>query len=283
MLETIVLHVGSPKCGSTYFQRVLLGNAARLRAAGIAYPHAGGPHPGNAAEIATLTGPGLDALATGAHTLVLSHEDLFSQAPRAEALAALVADRGLRLELLVFLRPFSGFIFGDYSQFLKQHFDRYLADRAPHDGRGFEAFTVDRARVLAVTGWLRAWARKFPGQTLTLANPADIRQVTEPLLGGLELDWEVPRDQANPSLRMEDCDRLVAALKDRSVSRRAARQMLREARLRSGAPDAGRTEERIAWIEAIFAKQNADILESFGFDNRLAAPKSGQGPVSRTL
>ena len=34
-------------------------------------------------------------------------------------------------------------------------------------------------------------------------------------------------------------------------------------------PDAGKTAERRAWIEALFARQNEELLKEFGFDNRI--------------
>ena len=281
MLKSILLHIGSPKCGSTYLQRVLIENRDRLAAAGIAYPHDGGQHPGNAAEIQGLSEAALDRLAGPAGTLVLSHEDLFSQPGRADALAKIVAERGIAVHVLVFLRPFSGFVYGDYSQFLKQHYPRYIETRAPHEGRSFEEFAVFRSRVLNVAGWLKAWAKRFPGQTMTIASPRDIRRVTEPLLCP-DLHWTVARDQANPSLRMEDCDRIAAALRDPAVPGPQIRDMLRDALLRTGEPDAGRTAERTAWIEAIFGKQNEDILDVFGYDNRVRPDGAVPAPVIRT-
>ncbi|WP_088626427.1 hypothetical protein [Oceanicola sp. 22II-s10i] len=280
MLRTILLHVGSPKCGSTYLQRVLLRNQARLGAAGIAYPHNGGNHPGNAAGLRGITGETLDIVAKGAHTLVLSHEDLFAAFKDGQSLSETVTERGLDLHLLVFLRPFSGFVFGDYSQFMKQHFDSYVSTRTPYEGRSFEEFTVYRSRVLAVNGWIKGWQRQFPGASMTIANVRDIRRVVAPLLPGADLDWEVPVDATNPSLRMEDCDRLAMAIRDPDVSRWRLSDMLKEALKKAGCPDAGRTPERIAWIEAIFGKQNADLLESFGFDNRLSEAKVAPEPVT---
>ena len=52
MTRRIILHFGAPKAGSTFLQRVLLQNTDRLAAAGVAYPHDGSGHPGNAEAIA---------------------------------------------------------------------------------------------------------------------------------------------------------------------------------------------------------------------------------------
>ena len=57
MKRRILLHIGSPKCGSTYLQRALLQNRDRLAAHGIRYPHDGGEHPGNAAQPFTMSTP----------------------------------------------------------------------------------------------------------------------------------------------------------------------------------------------------------------------------------
>lgn len=283
MLKSVLLHIGSPKCGSTYLQNVFLQNRDRLMAAGIAYPHEGGAHPGNAAGLRNITEKTLKKTTRGAHTLVLSHEDLFSGPAVGEELAGLARSRGLEVNILVFLRPFSGFVFGDYSQFMKQHFESYARTRRPYDGRSFEEFAVYRSRVLAVAGWLKGWSARFPGGTITLSSPQSIRQVTEPLLAGVELDWEVPRQKSNPSLRMEDCDRLAAALRDPAIPYDTLKKMLQKALKRTGMPDEGRTPERVAWIEAIFGKQNDDLREAFGFDNRLLEEKVVPEPVTLRL
>lgn len=271
MTRRIILHVGSPKCGSTFLQQAMLRNAARLERAGIRYPHDGGGHPGNAADLASLDRATLEAwFAGGIHTLVLSHEDLYGLPKRGEALARLVAEDGTEVQIVAFLRPFSEFMFGDYSQFMKQHFETFLAERTPYGGRDFEAFTARRVKTLTPAAFLRGWQRMFPARPLMLEPHSRIRPVFETLLPDHDpLDWKVPAGQTNPSLRMEDCDRLAAAIRDPAIPATEVRQMFRDAFHRVAEPDAGRSAARRDWIETRFAPQNAALMKEFGFDNRL--------------
>lgn len=269
--RSILLHVGSPKCGSTYLQQVLLRNADVLLDHGFAYPHTNTGHPGNAADLADITAERLDSLFDfGARTVILSHEDLYGLPKRGDALAKLAPEMGINVQLVAFLRPFSEFIFGDYSQFMKQHFKRYLTSRNPYDGRDFAAFTQRRVENLKPSQFLRNWQKRFPDTSLRLAGHRDIRPIIEALLPGLPtLDWEVPRALTNPSLRMEDCDRIAAAMRDPSIKDAEIRHMMRDAFHDADEYDLGKTQERIDYVESQFEEQNKMLLEEFSYDNRL--------------
>lgn len=275
----ILLHVGSPKCGSTYLQQALRQSAEALCAAGIHYPHDGGDHPGNAGALERIDRAGLDALfAPGIHTLILSHEDLFGLPRRGDALAALTREDGTAVTVLAFLRPFSEFVFGDYSQFMKQHFERYLETRRPYEGRSFEAFAERRAETLRPAAFLSGWQKRFGPGTLELGSHRTIRPVLGRLLGvAAPIDWQVPREAANPSLRMADCERLARALANPSIPAETLLAMYRAAHHSAGHDDPGRSPDRVAWLERLFAPQNDALAERFGFDNR-AAPVAAAGP-----
>ncbi|MDR9395616.1 MAG: hypothetical protein RI571_15085 [Roseovarius sp.] len=277
MTRSIILHVGSPKCGSTYLQYVMQQNAGRLLAQGIRYPDAPGTHPGNAADLADITAAQVAAMfEDGVHTAVLSHEDLYSLPKRGRALAAIAAEAGIAVQPLAFLRPFSDFVFGDYSQFMKQHFETFLAERKPYGGRDFAAFAQRRIDGMKPAAYLRNWGKLFPDRPVVLDNARNIRPVLERLLDHPEgLDWEVAAHRTNPSLRMEDCDRIAAAMRDPDRTDREIRKMFRDAFHNTGDPDAGRSAERIAWLETQFEPQNAALLEEFGFDNRRPADPDG--------
>lgn len=272
MTRRILLHIGSPKCGSTYLQQVLLQNSDRLAAQGVAYPHDGGGHPGNAADLADVTQEKLDSWFAGdIHTVILSHEDLYSLAKRGDTLAGLTTGTDIDVQLICFLRPFSEFIYGDYSQFMKQFFDVFLAKRKPYDGRDFKAFAQRRIDTMKPAAYLRQWQQRFPNLPLILDGHRNIRAVMTGLLGAPladALDWEVDSNRVNRSLRMEDCDRIAAAMRDPNVPDEDIKQMFHAAFHHVGDSDAGKTEERTAWVEAQFAPQNATLLEEFNFDNR---------------
>lgn len=276
-MREIILHIGAPKSGSTFLQRALLQNRARLAEAGIAYPHDGGKHPGNARHIAELDAATFEALFDGgAHTVFLSHEDLFALEKEAKSLSRLARVAGVRLRKLVFLRPWSAFCFGDYSQHMKQNFEVYLASRAPFDGKTFEEMAAARAeRVDAVEFFLR-WARVVPIPPLTIARHDRIPETVEAMLGVTGLDWQVPRDRVNPSLRMVDCEAIAAMMRDPAIPDDEIRAALKTAFLNAGQPDPGRSPARIAAVEAMFDRQNRALLTVYGFDNR-AHPEADPG------
>ncbi|HSF64113.1 MAG TPA: hypothetical protein VLA78_06980, partial [Paracoccaceae bacterium] len=218
MARRILLHFGAPKAGSTFLQRVMLKNRDRLRACGIAYPHPGHGHPGNAARIADLDAGTFAALfAEGADTVVLSHEGIFATELEARPLARLARDAGVTVQRVVFLRPWSEFVFGDYSQHMKQHFDRYVATRTPYDGLRLEQIALRRAVEVDPVAVLMRWSRVIPSPRLVLASHRAIPATMERLLGAPGLDWTVPLAEANPSLRVCDCDALARLIRRRSV------------------------------------------------------------------
>lgn len=276
MTRRIVLHIGSPKCGSTYLQQVMLQNRDRLSARGIHYPHDGGTHPGNAAALASVSRETVEGwFAQGAGTVVLSHEDLYGQPRRGDALAELAPTAGLEVQVVAFLRPFSEFVFGDYSQFMKQHFETYLASRNPYEGRDLRAFAERRVRNLKPAAFLRNWSKRFPDPSLILAGHRDIRPVMEGLLGVDEgMNWELHPSRSNRSLRMEDCDRIAAMMRDPGIADAEIRETFRAAFHNAGLPDAGRTPQRRDWLEDLFSEQNRLLRKQFGYDNTLQAADS---------
>lgn len=271
MTRHIILHIGSPKCGSTFLQNALLQNRAMLARAGINYPHDGHGHPGNAANIADVDGDILDGwFENDAHTVILSHEDLYSVGKRGDALAALTRERGITVQVLAFMRPFSEFVYGDYSQFMKQYFANFLAERNPYDGRNFYEFAQRRVDTMKPTAYLTQWLRRFPSLPLILAGHRDIVPVLSGLLPSQVADamnWEVPQGHTNQSLRTQDCDAIAAAMKDPAMSNAQITQLYREAFHNTALPDAGRTAKRTKWIEDHFAERNEELMRVFSFDN----------------
>ena len=178
------------------------------------------------------------------------------------------------MQLLVFLRPFSDFVFGDYSQFMKQFFDTFLAERKPYGGRDFETFAKRRIDTMKPAAYLTNWGRLFPGLPLILDSHRNIQPVLDAVLGHPEgMIWVVPHHDTNPSLRMQDCDIIAASMLDPACADDDIRQMFLTAFHHTQEPDMGRSAERIAWLEEQFRPHNEALLTQFGFDNR--------APVSR--
>lgn len=268
-MRKIILHIGSPKCGSTYLQCAMKNNMAKLKEHGVSYPQPYGNHPGNGADIGDITQAGFDQLFENADTVVLSHEDLFLRPTCGDALAQFAQTADVQVQVVAFMRPYSQFLFGDYSQFMKQHFETFLKTRRPYNGRNFEQFAVDRSHALKPVPSFKAWQRLFPDTPLLIDSHKNIKPVFEGLLNISDLDWVVHHDRTNPSLRMEDCDRVVRAILDPDIADSDIRQMFQNAFKKTKAGDAGKTDERIAWIEALFSKQNQNLMDVFSFDNRL--------------
>lgn len=271
MTRTIVLHPGAPKSGSTFLQRAMLRNRARLRDCGIAYPHPGHGHPGNAGGIATMGPADFAALfEEGAQTVVLSHENLFALAPDAAPLARWARAQGVTIRRVVFLRPWSDFVFGDVSQKMKQHANRYLETRSPFDGLTLEEIALRRLHEVDPVELLMRWSRVIPTPRLVLASHRRIAEVMEDLLGNPGLDWAVPFGETNPSLRIADCEMLAAMMRDPAEPEDRIRAALSAAYGRSGQPDPGRSAERRRWIETLFAAANHELRVIYGYDNRAA-------------
>ncbi len=269
MTRQLILHVGSPKCGSTYLQRVMLANRARLEAEGIVYPDPGGRHPGNGLRVAGMSSEDMDRMFGNAHTVILSHEDLISMGPKMGHLPAACAAANAALKVVVFLRPFSEFIYGDYSQFMKQHFDRWLDEGQAYDGQSFEEFAVARRSQITPLGWLKAWQRTTE-EPLAIAHHRQIRETLETLIGAVPIEWEIERSSANPSLRVADCEDIAHAI-GAGIPRGKIKEMYKLAYAKTGLADHGRTAERSKWLEALFKTQNDNIREEFRFENLRAA------------
>lgn len=236
---------------------------------GIVYPTPAGGHPGNGTIVPELDGEGLSALFGNAGTVFLSHEDLFAMGGRLKRLGPLCAELGIDLVVLVFLRPFSEFIYGDYSQYLKQNIDSYIAQGAAYGGLSFEEFAVSRRSQITPVGWLKAWQRTT-GTPLRIAHHRQIRPVLEDLLGPLPFRWEIEKSKSNPSLRVADCEDIANAISG-GVSSEKLQDMYKLAYSKVSLIDHGKTAERTRWLEALFKTQNDRILEEFSFDNRQAA------------
>ncbi|WP_138472649.1 hypothetical protein [Poseidonocella sp. HB161398] len=269
MTRHLILHVGSPKCGSTYLQRVMVANRARLAEEGIVYPDPGTSHPGNGLRLLDITGEGMDGMFGNAHTVILSHEDLISMGPRMGHLPEACAAAQAAMTVLVFLRPFSEFIYGDYSQYMKQNFDRYLEEGRAYEGQSFEEFAVTRRSQVTPLAWLKAWQKTTP-TPLRIAQHRQIRTTLEDLAGKVPIQWEVETSRANPSLRVADCEDIAHAIAG-GLPRSKIRDMFKLAFTKTGLSDHGKTMERTKWLEALFKVQNDNIREVFQFENLRAA------------
>jgi len=269
MKRELVLHIGLPKCGSTYIQRVLLNNQAALGEAGVSYPHEGTSHPGNGLGFQRTETSKLEALFANKSRLIISYEDLVESGKNIGPLANAVETLGVEVTIVALIRPFSEWLFGDYSQRMKQHFDRYLATRIPYDGMSLFDLAARRAKQLQPAKHFKEWLTGLPQAKFELARQTDIRPTFEKYFNGASIDWTVPLRQVNRSLRVQDCDLLSDMIRNHDIPEDAIIAERLAAFKRAGGPDLGRTITRISKIEAMFEAQNEAVFDMFGFDNRL--------------
>jgi len=268
-MTKVLLHIGAPKCGSTYLQRVLLQNQAKLRDAGFHYPHQGVGHPGNGRAVISFDDQWLRAATKNADWLLLSHEDLFAQPAVARRFRAETRARGMEVQIVVFLRPFSEILFGDLSQQLKQYPFDSKAPPTPLGGRDFRQYVWARHKDFAADLYLDAWADLFDERPLKVASHREITSCLTELLPGLpSLDLAVEPGSANPSFPPQRCEEAIALIEDGEVPETVRRHLSQG---HSGHLDRARTGRRVDWIEQVFATRNARLLQQFGYDNRAKA------------
>lgn len=265
-MRRLILHIGAPKCGSTYVQNLMLRNGASLARAGFHYPPPTEGHPGNGLSLIDLTESQLSSWYNGPHhTVILSHEDLFAGAAHAKALAIYAKDQGIEVEIIAVLRPFADFIFGDLSQLMKQNFETYLSSGQPYDGLSFPQFVQRRTQTLRPAQFLRQWQRLFP-QALTLIPLAQLRPQLQHCLGPNAIDnWTIPRDLTNPSLPMQACDTLAEMIRS-GTAKPKVRAAFKAAFKPHTPPDLGRSTARINLINRAFSEQAKALKQDFDFD-----------------
>lgn len=275
--KRLILHIGAPKCGSTYLQRVMLGNRDLLAKHGILYPHAddGRSHAGNAGRIHTQIDSGKLSnyfkevfFKKRFDTVFLSHEDLFERPQWGSELPEWARAEGVVLTIFAFLRPYNEIIFGTYSQYMKQYFEAYLADRKPYGGMKFREFALDRFRrtnyLLAAT----TWNDIAHPSGLKIHHYRSSREVVESHIGRIDgMNWSLDKKLSNVSLRVADCDKIADAIRDPRCSEQEIRDLLQRAYENSYLPDPGRSEARIAWLEDLHADRNETIAREFGYNN----------------
>ncbi|MEQ6902866.1 hypothetical protein [Nocardioides sp. YIM 152588] len=225
MTRRILLHVGTPKTGTSYLQDVLFHNRPLLREAGIAYPaDRFDAHFLAALDLMQLPWGGLEQEAVGAWdrlageaaettdgTVVISHE-ILARAGRAHvdrALRSLGRDEGAEIHVLVSARDLTRQIPAEWQENVKH--------RAELGYRQFLEQITDPERRSRIASWfwgvqelpdiLDRWAADLPPErvhVVTVPPPGSDpgllwQRFTEAFgLGGLALD--LGNDRSNPSL-----------------------------------------------------------------------------------
>lgn len=224
MSQRVLLHVGTPKTGTSYLQEVLFRNRLGLALAGIHYPaHRFDAHFLAGLDLMQLTWGGLEAQATGAWdalaekvrsasgTSIVSHE-ILAHASRAQADRALdslgLAD-GAQIHVIVSVRDLVRQIPAEWQENLKH--------RARLSYAKFLEQIQDPERTSRIGSWfwgvqeipaiLDRWGSRLPADHVHLVtvpqpgNPPHLlweRFSAAFGLDGLDLDLDVAR--ANPSL-----------------------------------------------------------------------------------
>lgn len=260
-MKQIIVHVGAPKCGSTYLQRVLLREQRTLRQHGLDYPHSGQGHPGNGLSIFELTEPWLAEKFERFQTVVFSHELLFARADDAAKLGTLCQKLNVQLCIVAFLRPFDDLIFGDFSQHIKQGLQASSKPSHALAGRSFRQFVWARHKDIQPAHFLDRWAAVTHESRMLVAAHTKIAETLALLNPAFaEINWHLPKWKANPSLETNMCEAMLAngaPCPD----------------MHAQFPDPGRSQRRRQWINAVFAQQRRDLIDRFEFDPMLAGKR----------
>ncbi|MEL6608097.1 MAG: hypothetical protein AAFO93_04210 [Pseudomonadota bacterium] len=248
-MRRIILHIGSPKCGSTYLQRVLERARRGLPDLGLHYPrHGTGTHPGNGMVVPVITRPWLTSAFQTAPTLILSHEDLFARARDGRRLATLAADMDAEVQIVTILRPFDEMLLGDVSQNIKQAQSTGMADAPILGGRDLRQFVWARHKDIQPAHFIAEWHKAVPGPRPRVATLYKLKRTFVDLAPELrEIDWTLPQWRSNPSLPPAACAARIAA-----------------GRATSPVPDGQPTARQRAWIRSVFAGQAAALEQQFG-------------------
>ncbi|MCL2543088.1 MAG: hypothetical protein FWE71_11615 [Nocardioidaceae bacterium] len=226
MSRRILLHVGTPKTGTSYLQDVLFHNQRRLRHAGILYPaERFDSHFLAALDLMQLPWGGLEEQAIGAwdrlaeqvrsapgaHTVIISHE-ILARAGRAQverALASLGRDEGAEVHVVLSVRDLERQIPAEWQENVKHRaklsYERFLEqvadpERATRIGSWFWG-------VQEIPDILARWAADVPPEQVHLVTvprpgspPGLLWERFLAAFGLADVDLELGTDRSNPSL-----------------------------------------------------------------------------------
>jgi hypothetical protein len=264
----LYIHMGAPKCGSTFLQRVLAKNGAVLAAKGVIYPASPDDHPGNGLHVLNSGRKRLEQLFEKGHIVIISHEDIFSNTHFAHTLRENVPE-DIEIHLSFFLKPINEIVFGMYSQYMKQFYYEYHKKGSSYDGRGFEEIAVDLCRGFRFVPRLHEWREAVQPEAFRVLPVKSMKAEIQRLVGEVELDWNIDSSLVNISLFTDDCERIAAHIASGSSTPVSVRQMIDKAMQRSlestsRDDDPGRSPERIAWIRALSREERGALRRDFG-------------------
>ena len=302
MTRRILVHVGTPKTGTSYLQDVLLRNRRTLLSdAGILYPaDRFDAHFLAALDLMQLPWGGLEEQAIGAwdrlaeqvrstpesraHTVIISHE-ILARAGRAQvdrALTSLGRDEGVEIHVMLSVR--------DLQRQLPAEWQENVKHRATLSYRQFLDQVTDPERTGRVGSWfwgvqeipdiLARWAADIPPERVHLitvpppGSPPGLlweRFVEAFGLGGLDL--ELGSERANPSLGVPETtlvrriNRAVNADLQPADYRPLVRELLAHQTLsrRSSSPRLSVPPALLPWVQDVEAAWCAEIAER-GYD-----------------
>ena len=262
-MTRIIFHIGAPKCGSTFIQRVLLNNRAKLSKQGVLYPHSGDDHPGNGDVFKRVSPLWFQGKAAKFHTIIFSHEDFFATAGRHAKKIKDLRTQKFAPVAIAFLRRFDEQIFADLSQTLKQASLQTVPHRIDRVPQNFTQFTRSRYRKYQFHQYLKEWSNIMPN--LHVESKDNVQDSLCKLCPDVrDIQWQLPKWRANPSISLTQSERIMECIRSSNVEQ--ARSALNEsASMRSGF-DPSRTRQRKKWIGSLFHDQIQKIKTDYGLD-----------------
>lgn len=297
MTRRVLLHVGTPKTGTSYLQDVLFRNVAPLAAAGIRYPaHRFDAHFLAALDLMRLPWGGLEAEAIGAWdqlaakvrahrgTSIISHEILAtaSRTQVGRALSSLGHDDGAEIHVVLSVRDLVRQIPAEWQENVKH--------RSQISYATFLEQIQDPSRSSRIGSWfwgvqevpdiLDRWGHDLPPERIHLVTVPPPGGAPELLwkrfshafgLDGIDLDLEVERQ--NPSLGVPETAliRRINAAANRELAPADYRPLVRELLAhqtlsrRTRSPRLGLPPHLHPWVSELTASWIAEI-ERRGYD-----------------
>lgn len=195
MTKTLFLHIGAPKCGSTYIQRTALKNQKHMRDHGVNYPHLSLGHPGNAGAIDQVTTPWVQQNIANFDALYLSHEDLFAKATSARKLRNITQELAMDVHIICVIRPLTSWLCSDFSQSIRQA--KWKKCLSP---TSFTSFVEHRKHSLKPAQFIHEWQSIFADSQMHLIPLTQIPERYSQLHTAFtDVDWSIPQWRRNPS------------------------------------------------------------------------------------
>lgn len=261
MSTKYVIHIGAPKCGSTYLQTLLRDNESLLAENDWVLPGLDQKHPGTSLGILESYKDVLNDAIVCNKSAVVSHEGLFGSALKAKAMLEYARSNFDEVVVIAFVRPIEDIVFSSYSQLLKTSYkEHWMQDGSSLTG--FDDFARQYKEKPGMDLALNRWSKLTDNINIQVHQHTTIRDVFKEILQ-LDLADRVKLSKANKSFRVCDCEETVARLQNDKLSWEEAIKIWKRNARSAEKPDAGKTKLRKSEIRNSMHKTIISINRKF--------------------